>query len=230
MVDSIPEVSVIIATYNMGQYLPLAVRSVLAQTRGNLEVHVVDDGSTDDTAEVMRQFARDARVHYHWQPNGGQTKAKNLGIGRARGAFISFCDADDLWTPDKLAVQLAYLQAHPALGYALTYQRFQIEEGTAVPAWVGDGSDTLCHGTSSLAAWRWAIDKIGRFDTARVTGEDSDWLARAVDAGVPGGELRQTLLVRRVHAHNLSSADRRQNRADVFAVLRASIARKRGGA
>src|SRR3954452_1634546 len=96
VVDPAPEVSVIIATYNMAQFLPLAVRSVLAQTRADLEVHVVDDGSTDQTVEIMREFAGCPQVHYHWQSNAGQTKAKNLGISRARGAFIAFCDADDL--------------------------------------------------------------------------------------------------------------------------------------
>jgi glycosyltransferase involved in cell wall biosynthesis len=101
-----PLVSVIIATYNMGQYLADAIRSVLEQSRPNLELLVIDDGSTDNTREVVNSFKEDTRLRYHWQPNSGQTRAKNVGVSLARGSFIAFCDADDLWTADKLERQL----------------------------------------------------------------------------------------------------------------------------
>jgi len=99
-------VSIIIAAYNMGQYLPLAVQSVLRQTYKNLEIHVIDDGSTDNTREIMRQFAHDNRVHYHYQQHEGQPQAKNTGIRASNGSFIAFCDADDLWLETKLELQL----------------------------------------------------------------------------------------------------------------------------
>ena len=73
-------VSIVIANYNMGKFLPLAVRSVLNQTYANIEIHVVDDGSTDDSTEVMKQFDSDPRVHYHYKPNQGKASAKNRGI------------------------------------------------------------------------------------------------------------------------------------------------------
>lgn len=101
-----PLVSVVIATYNMGQYLADAIRSVLEQSRPNLELLVIDDGSTDNTREVVDSFEGDTRLRYHWQPNLGQARAKNVGIGLACGRFIAFCDADDLWTTDKLERQL----------------------------------------------------------------------------------------------------------------------------
>lgn len=105
--DRAPKVSVVIATYNMAQYIGQAIESVLNQTYRNLDVHVVDDGSTDETREVVAALrARDSRVHYHWQANAGQTKAKNFGIRMSSGCFVAFCDADDSWTPHKLAVQM----------------------------------------------------------------------------------------------------------------------------
>src|SRR5690554_2288672 len=102
-----PLVSVVIATYNMGQYLPGAVKSVLNQSWKNLEVVVVDDGSTDETQEVMEGLAKtDPRIVFIKTPNQGQPKAKNTGIRAARGNFIAFCDADDQWRKDKLELQM----------------------------------------------------------------------------------------------------------------------------
>jgi len=114
-----PLVSVVIATFNMGPYIVGAVESVLRQTYGNIEVHVVDDGSTDSTAEEMRQFASDPRVTYQRQANAGQASAKNRGIAASRGEFVAFCDADDLWLPNKLELQLPAF-ARPEVGLAYT--------------------------------------------------------------------------------------------------------------
>lgn len=102
-----PLVSVVIATYNMGQYLREAIRSVLNQSVQDVEVIVVDDGSTDATADVMREFSSDTRVSYIYQENAGQTVAKNNGLSRCRGDFIGFCDGDDAWLPGRLDLQLA---------------------------------------------------------------------------------------------------------------------------
>jgi len=101
-----PLVSVVIATYNMGQYLVEAVDSVLAQTWKNLEVIVVDDGSEDDTKERMFKYRSDQRVTYIRTDNLGQPKAKNLGIKQSLGKFVAFCDADDYWSPEKLRLQM----------------------------------------------------------------------------------------------------------------------------
>jgi len=104
-------VSVVIATYNMAQYLGEAIQSVLNQTFGDLDVHVVDDGSTDETRDVVTTLSSDKRLKYYWQPNSGQTKAKNLGITSSCGEFVAFCDADDLWLPNKLEMQLPLFDA-----------------------------------------------------------------------------------------------------------------------
>lgn len=105
-----PEVSVIIPTYNSAHFLPAAVDSVLAQTFRDFEVLVIDDGSTDETAKVMHRYGdpvRDIR-----QANGGVAVARNRGIAMARGRFVAFLDADDHWHPNKLEHQLAALAGH----------------------------------------------------------------------------------------------------------------------
>lgn len=101
-----PLVSVVIASYNMGQYLPQAIQSILNQTYKNLEVIVIDDGSTDDTEQNINTLLSDSRLRYIKQNNMGQPKAKNNGLAQCKGDFIAFCDGDDLWEENKLALQI----------------------------------------------------------------------------------------------------------------------------
>ena len=113
---AIPEVSVIVATYNMGQHVGEAIASVLAQQGHDLEVIVVDDGSTDATPQALKAFADEPRVRVLTQQNHGQPKAKNAGLRAARGRYIAFCDADDYWLPCKLDLQLPLLEQNSAVG------------------------------------------------------------------------------------------------------------------
>jgi O-antigen biosynthesis protein len=107
-----PTVSVVIPTYNRAALLPRALRSVLAQTHRDLEVLVVDDGSTDDTASVVAE-AGDTRVRYIRQPrNAGVAAARNRGLRESRGTFVAFLDSDDEWRPEKLEMQLALFDSH----------------------------------------------------------------------------------------------------------------------
>ncbi|MCI0590553.1 MAG: glycosyltransferase [Gammaproteobacteria bacterium] len=115
MEDS-PLVSVVIATYNMAVYLPLAVRSALDQTYKNIELLIIDDGSTDSTKETVRPFLEDTRVRYLFQENRGQGTAKNQGVRESRGEYIAFLDADDLWAPEKLELQLVLFSMSETVG------------------------------------------------------------------------------------------------------------------
>lgn len=119
--NNCPLVSVIIATYNMADYLPLAVRSVLDQTYGNVEVVVVDDGSTDDTLEAVEALRDNPRVKYLSQKNSGQAVAKNHGVRESRGDYIAFLDADDMWAPDKLNLQVPVFSRSEKVG--IVYSR-----------------------------------------------------------------------------------------------------------
>ena len=110
-----PLVSVIMPAYNTEKYIGDSIQSVLDQTYSNWELLVVDDGSTDKTADIARRFsAQDGRVKYVFQPNGRQAKARNTGIGQSSGDLLAFLDSDDLWLPEKLERQLETLQATKA--------------------------------------------------------------------------------------------------------------------
>lgn len=109
-------VSVVMATYNCGQFIGQAIESVLGQTYTQLELQIVDDGSVDDTPQVVARFLSDPRVRYQRQANAGQTVAKNRGIAASTGEFIGFCDADDMWCPEKLATQVPQFSDNERLG------------------------------------------------------------------------------------------------------------------
>src|SRR5437867_1657728 len=109
-----PRVSVVIPVYNGERYLGETIQSVLDQTYRHFEVIVVDDGSTDGSAAVAKRFGE--AVRYVSRPNGGVCKARNTGMAAARGSYLAFLDQDDLWLPEKLAVQVAYLESHREVG------------------------------------------------------------------------------------------------------------------
>src|SRR5437773_3781756 len=107
-------VSVVIPTYNYARYLPEAIDSALAQTHAPLEVIVVDDGSTDDTPRVLAVYGD--RIRVIRQANRGPGAARNTGIAAARGEYVGFLDADDVWLPRKLELQMARFEADQGLG------------------------------------------------------------------------------------------------------------------
>ncbi len=111
-----PLVSVILPTYNMGKYVGGAIESIQRQTIADLELHVIDDGSKDDTREAVAPYLKDPRIHYHYKPNGGLSSARNAGLALCRGRYIGLIDADDLWLPKKLELQLPLFERHPGCG------------------------------------------------------------------------------------------------------------------
>ncbi|MFL1453587.1 glycosyltransferase family 2 protein [Marinobacter sp. GN3S48] len=186
-----PLVSVVIATFNMSQYLPGAVNSVLAQSWQNLEVIVVDDGSSDNTAGSMKRFGNDSRVRYIQTENRGQPKAKNRGLAEAGGEYIAFCDADDLWHPSKLIVQMPLFE-NPKVGVVYSEVSYIDQYGADVskpqpyPRYSGIVTKKLViknfvpFGTAIIR--RACIDKNGVFDENLPMGIDWDlWLRYSID-------------------------------------------------
>ena len=111
-----PQVSVIIPTYNSAEYLPATIDSVLNQSFKDLEIIIVDDGSTDNTREVVSSIKSD-KISYIYQDNsGGPSRPRNVGIKAAKGQYISIFDSDDIMVPDKIEQEVAFLESSPQLG------------------------------------------------------------------------------------------------------------------
>ncbi|AQT69624.1 putative glycosyltransferase EpsJ [Anaerohalosphaera lusitana] len=187
-------ISIVIAAYNAAEHLPRAVKSVLAQTIQPNEIIVVDDGSTDNTKQVLEQFGD--RIKYIYQNNAGPGAARNTGIQTATSEWISFLDADDEYLPNKLETQLEILARHPDLHWITgNYIRCLCDTQTRVPLRTKDeinqilnGSDTyddfmqaftigVFGWTGTMLIRRNAILKAGMFPTDIYLAEDIDlWL------------------------------------------------------
>jgi glycosyltransferase involved in cell wall biosynthesis len=125
------KVSVIIPVYCMEQYVAIAVNSVLQQTYTNFELIIVDNGSTDRSIEICRQF-KDARIKIIQQENRGPSGSRNTGIRHATGDYITFLDADDIWHPEKLARHVAHLDQSPQVGVSVCYSAFIDTDGNSL--------------------------------------------------------------------------------------------------
>ncbi len=124
-------VSVVTATYNMAGYLAETLDSILGQDYPHIESIVIDDGSTDNTDEVLLPYIATGRVRVIKQENSGQTVAKNRGIAEAQGEFIAFCDADDTWRQDKLTKQVAAFGLDPNI--AVVFSDIDCMDGQGEP-------------------------------------------------------------------------------------------------
>ena len=177
-----PLVSTIIPCYNYGRYLGEAIESTLAQAHDRIEVIVVDDGSTDDSREVASRFGPPVRVVS--QPNLGISAARNRGVELATGEFLAFLDADDLWSADKLPVQLEAAEADPALGivsgYAVQFASPDIAPGRLAGIRV-DSRAMPARLASALLIRRTAFDRVGPFSTVYAAAECLDWYLRAAE-------------------------------------------------
>jgi glycosyltransferase involved in cell wall biosynthesis len=128
-----PALSIVIPAYNVARFITAAVESVLAQTMSDLEIIVVDDGSTDETTALVRRIS-DPRVVLVSKPNGGLSSARNAGIRVARGRYLGFLDGDDIWFPKKAEKQIAALEAEQGITMTYSHSAYLAEDGTPTGA------------------------------------------------------------------------------------------------
>ena len=228
---SAPLVTCVIPVYNGERFLGAAIRSALGQTYTNLEVIVVDDGSTDGTAEVAQAFSH--RVKYLYQDNAGPAAARNRGIAEAEGEFLSFLDADDLWVADKLARQLARFRARPELSYSVgMVQNFWEDE-------VADEAERMSahararpiagYVTLTLLVPRVWMERVGGFDTDLAHGDAADWFQRADRMGAVGELMDEVLGRRRLHGANRSRTMAAASQDEFLLMLKRRLDAGRGG-
>lgn len=205
-----PLVSVIIPTYNSAAYLREAIDSVFNQTFTDYELIIVDDGSKDNSPEIAREYGD--RIICVRQANAGVSAARNAGLRRARGRYVAFLDADDIWLPDKLSVQVAHLQANPSV--KISGSSFHLIDGTGAllrtvritpPGREDLLRELLLHGyytlPSAMVVEREAMERVGGFDETIHGVEDRDLWLRMVKA-YDYRYITEPLIRYRLHAGN----------------------------
>lgn len=227
--DNPTNVSVILPVYNGERFVTQAIESVLAQTYKNFELIIVDDGSTDRTVDRIKPYLREPNVRYIKQRNRGLASARNTGIKSAKGRYLAFLDHDDLYTPDKLEIQVAYLTAHPE--FALVHGNLDFIDETGheyilpVP-YITDASGEcferlfLCNAVSvpAVLVRKEYVDRIGRFDESLRYAEDYDlWLRLAYFHSF--GHIERVFASVRKHSANMSRNSIKHN-AYVLKVLK----------
>ena len=224
-----PSLSVIVPVYNGEQTIRETIDSVLQQTFSDFELIVINDGSQDSTLEVVSSIP-DARIKIFSHPNAGQAISRNRGIERASGEFIAFLDADDLWKPDKLEVQLKALEANPQAAVAYSWTDFIDKSGQ----FLGNGTrinysgnvyekllvrNFLEHGSNPLIR-RQALTEVGAFDASLTPAEDWDLYLRLASCynfiAVPSAQV-----LYRVSANSSSTNVSRMEAASLQVIERA---------
>jgi glycosyltransferase involved in cell wall biosynthesis len=219
-----PQVTAVIPVYNGERYLREAIDSVLAQDYPSLELLVIDDGSTDGSAEIARNFGD--RIRYHYQPNAGLSAAQNAGVAEARGAFIAFLDCDDLWVPGKITLQVSVFEKETTTDMVFGHvEQFYSPD-------LGSGEDAQAaeimagYSTGTMLARASVFERAGLFSSEFRVGEFLDWYGRAMDAGLNSVLLDEVLLQRRIHSDNMGVRER-DKRSDYLRVFKASLDRRR---
>lgn len=206
-------VSVIIPTYNSEEYLRESIESIFNQTFKDYEIILVDDGSTDNTREIVKQFY--PSVKYIYQDQGGAARARNTGIRAARGEFIAFLDADDIWLPTKLEKQVEHFRQHTDVGFIFT-EHSQFNENGIIRSFVGK-RDRLVKGeileniflysgvaTPTVIVRKKVFEQVGLFDEDLIAAEDDNmWLRIAYKFGIDF--IDEPLVMVRINDRSITS-------------------------
>jgi glycosyltransferase involved in cell wall biosynthesis len=200
-------VTVIIPVYNRAHLIDEAVDSVKAQTWKHLDVVVVDDGSSDDSAAIVERRARDDRsIRVIRQANGGPSSARNAGLRATTSRLVTFLDSDDVMVPERIEAQLSKLRRHPEADGVIGIEQIEVADGVTPPRWVRalPPADQVprYYNMSVLLDRSW-LDRIGGFDESVHVGEDIDLMVRLRRAGARIDTLDQVVVRRRIHGDNL---------------------------
>lgn len=227
-----PLVSCVVPVHNGEQHLAATLTSIAEQTWDNLEIVVVDDRCTDGSVELAK--ATDPRVRVVCSEQPGPAAARNAGVAAARGAYIAFLDADDLWLPQKLEVQMSWLEANPSvdLHTCLAVNFIEGDEsGEELRRRYGTGLMTRPWGGYTIIGLVTpcsTFKRFGSFDETSHTAEISQWFEAAITAGATLHEIPEVLAHRRLHENNTTASMSREDSADaVLRLIKSRLDRQR---
>jgi glycosyltransferase involved in cell wall biosynthesis len=223
------DISCIVPVYNGERFLAEALDSILVQSHPPFEIIVIDDGSTDGTPGVVANYGE--RVRYERQENAGPASARNAGLDLARGELIAFHDADDLWHPEKLALQLARFRKRPDLDIAIGHvQNFWMPELRQEEERIGDDHPLKRplpgYVFQAMLARTSVFESVGRLNPAIHGAEDSDWFSRALACRITLEVLPEIVVYRRFHSTNMSRDDA-VRRTGLLNAVHAALLRRR---
>jgi glycosyltransferase involved in cell wall biosynthesis len=222
-------ISCVVPVYNGQRFLGEALDSIFAQTYRPIEVIVVDDGSTDGTANVAARYGQPIR--YIRQENRGASVARNAGIHAAAGEFIAFLDADDLWTAQKLTAQMARFAARPELDVCVAHvQNFWMDEMADERARLGDHPRTRPmpgYVSGTLLARRRLFDAVGLFNEKNRHCDAAEFFLRVRQHGGVEELLGDVLLRRRMHRDNVSHHASKPSTDEFLSLLKRKLDRQR---
>lgn len=228
----LPLVSCIIAVYNGEAYLHEAIDSLIAQEYPHLEIIVVDDGSTDGTAEVIGRYGD--RVRACHQDNCGVSVSRNRGVAMSKGELLCFLDADDRLDPRKIALQVDALRTDKKLELCDCYTSYFWSPELSAKALAADHRyaepfwrQVLPHHISTWLFHRKLWERVGEFSAEMRYSEDSDWLSRGLDLFMHRLTLPDVLTHRRLHPGNVTARHRDEQVAKLADMFRAHMHRKR---
>jgi len=224
-----PLISCILPVFNGERFLAEAIDSVLAQSHRPLDVIVVDDGSSDGTAAIAAACGPPVRLLR--QANAGTTAARNHGLATAQGEFVTFIDADDRWSPDRLARPLARFAARPELDLCFGHvQNFWDDELHEEAARFRDhriARPIPGYSATAMLARRRLFDTLGRFDAALHHASDTEWIMRAAERDAVIELLPDVVLQRRLHDRNVSRQRAERSREEYLRLVKTSLDRRR---
>jgi glycosyltransferase involved in cell wall biosynthesis len=220
-----PTISAIVPVHNGAAYITDALRSIRAQLHPVSELIVVDDGSTDASADLVARF--DSRAILIKQSQSGPGPARNTGAQNASGEWLAFLDHDDIWPPDRTGALLQGIAASPSAGFVCGRVLIEeISETTLDPRMRAASGSHLPILINSALIRRNVWLAIGGMDRAVERAEDVEFYLRLVDAGVPVAKIEATTLIWRQHGDNRSRVAKLDNAA-MLSGMRAAIARRR---
>ena len=222
-----PVVSVIVPSYNSAKYLKECLESVFAQEYSNYEVIVVDDGSTDQTQSVVADFKN---VQYLYQENQGHAAALNRGVVEAKGDYLAFIDSDDLWTEDKIQIQMAYAVTHPEVDMIFPYTRqfFSNDIDDEVKKKIQVNEIMPGYFVGGMLISKKALIKFDPFSSDQTIGHFIDWYMKAVEKGANITLLREVLYLRRIHNNNMGITQKEEKHRFAI-ILKQGLDRRRKG-